>query len=188
MERDWKMKIWTKDRSNNVHTQRTPLRHRATLHRTTRITLASLLFGRYACLLCFLRPLISRRGLLATSWRRCFGRLLSRCGAAGFDCTTPGPIGAFIFFDRWTIDGMLFRTMVWPPCVVDGLLALQAPNFPDSLNERDVTAELRALRRFGVQLGRGLRSLGSVVWKLLTRSTRFTLMRLWEKRTESKMK
>ena len=41
MERDWKMKNWTKDRSNNVHTQRTPLRHRATLHRTTRITLAS---------------------------------------------------------------------------------------------------------------------------------------------------
>ena len=47
--------------------------------------------------------------------------------------------------------------MVRPTCVVDGLLALQAPNFPDSLNERDVTAELRALRRFGVQLGRGLR-------------------------------
>ena len=42
------MKIWTNERSNNVHTQRTPLEHRATLHRTTRITLASLLFGRYA--------------------------------------------------------------------------------------------------------------------------------------------
>ena len=27
------MKIWTNDRSNNVHTQRTPLEHRATLHR-----------------------------------------------------------------------------------------------------------------------------------------------------------
>ena len=72
------MKIWTTDRSNNVHTQRTPLQYRATLHRTTRITLASLLFGRYACLLCFLRPLISRKGLLATSWRRSFGLLL--CG------------------------------------------------------------------------------------------------------------
>ena len=43
------MKIWTTDRSNNVHTQRTSLQYRATLHRTTRITLASLLFGRYAC-------------------------------------------------------------------------------------------------------------------------------------------
>ena len=75
---------------------------------------------------------------------------------------TPGPIGAFIFCDRLTIDGMLLRAMVGPTGVVDGLLALQAPNFPDSLNERDVTAELRALRRFGVQLGRGLRSLGSV--------------------------
>ena len=73
MGKDWKMKIWTTDRSNNVYTQRTPLQYRATLHRTTRITLASLLFGRYACLLCFLRPLISRRGLLATSWRRSFG-------------------------------------------------------------------------------------------------------------------
>ena len=104
------MKIWTNDRSNNVHTQRTPLQHRATLHRTTRTTLASLLFGRYACLLCFLRPLISRSGRLATSWRRSFGLLLSRCGAAGSGCTTPGPIGAFIFFDRWTIDGMLTRS------------------------------------------------------------------------------
>ena len=94
------MKIWTTDRSNNVHTQRTPLQYRATLHRTTRITLASLLFGRYACLLCFLRPLISRKGLLATSWRRSFGLLLSRCGAAGSGCMTLGPIGASIFFDR----------------------------------------------------------------------------------------
>ena len=108
------MKIWTNDRSNNVHTQRTPLQHRATLHRTTRITLASLLFGRYACLLCFLRPLISRKGLLATSWRRSFGLLLSRCGAAGSGCMTLGPIGAFIFCDRLTIDGMLLRAMVGP--------------------------------------------------------------------------
>ena len=40
MERDWKwkLKIWTKDRSNNVHTQRTPFGHRATLHRKTRTT------------------------------------------------------------------------------------------------------------------------------------------------------
>ena len=94
------MKIWTNNRSNNVHTQRTPLRHRATLHRTTRTILASLLFGRYACLLCFLRPLISRRGLLATSWRRSFGLLLSRCGAAGSGCMTHGTIGAFILCDR----------------------------------------------------------------------------------------
>ena len=94
------MKIWTNDRSNNVHTQRTPLQHRATLHRTTRTTLTSLLFGRYACLLCF--PLFSRKGLLATSWRCSFGLLLSRCGASGSGCMTPGPIGAFIFCDRFT--------------------------------------------------------------------------------------
>ena len=58
---------------------------------------------------------------------------------------------------------MLLRAMVGPTGVVDGLLALQAPNLLDSLNKGDVTAELRASRRFGVQLG-----------QLLTRSTRFT--------------
>ena len=156
------MKIWTNNRSNNVHTQRTPLQYRATLHRTTRITLASLLFGRYACLLCFLRPLISRRGLLATSWRRSFGLLLSRCGAAGSGCLTLGPIGAFIFCDRLTIYRMLLHAMVRPTCVVDGLLALQTPNLLDSFNKGDITAELRAFRRFGVQLGRGLRGFGSI--------------------------
>ena len=148
------MKIWTNNRSNNVHTQRTPLQYRATLHRTTRITLASLLFGRYACLLCFLRPLISRKGLLATSWRRSFGLLFSRCGAAGSGCMTLGPIGASIFCDHLTIDGMLLRAMVGPTGVVDRLLALQTPNLLDSLNKGDVTAELWALRRFGVRLGR----------------------------------
>ena len=143
------MKIWTNDRSNNVHTQRTPLRHRATLHRTTRITLASLLFGRYACLLCFLRPLISRKGLLATSWRRSFGLLLSRCGAAGSGCMTLGPIGASIFCDRLTIDGMLLRAMVGPTGVDDGLLALQTPNLLDSLNKGDVTlAEIYTIHTF----------------------------------------
>ena len=55
------MKIWTNNRSNNVHTQRTPRQYRATLHRTTRITLASLLFGRYACLLCTQGRLAARR-------------------------------------------------------------------------------------------------------------------------------
>ena len=84
MERNWKMKIWTSERSNNVHTQRNPLEQRATLHHAPRTTLASLFFGRYACLLGFLRPLIFRRGLLVTSWRRTFGLPLSRCGAAGW--------------------------------------------------------------------------------------------------------
>ena len=28
------MKIWTNNRSNNVHTQKAPLQYRATLHRT----------------------------------------------------------------------------------------------------------------------------------------------------------
>ena len=156
------MKIWTNDRSNNVHTQKAPLQYRATLHRTTRTILASLLFGRYACLLCFLRSLISRKGLLATSWRRSFGLLLSRCGAAGSGCMTLGPIGASIFCDHLTIDGMLLRAMVGPTGVVDGLLALQTPNLLDSLNKGDVTAELRASRRFGVQLGQGLRGFGSI--------------------------
>jgi hypothetical protein len=36
------MKIWTNNRSNNVHTQKAPLQYRATLHRTTRTILASL--------------------------------------------------------------------------------------------------------------------------------------------------
>jgi hypothetical protein len=38
-----KMKIWTSERSNHVHTQRTSLEYRATLHRATKIALASLL-------------------------------------------------------------------------------------------------------------------------------------------------
>ena len=65
----------------NVLTQRTSLEYRATLNRATRTTLTSPSFGRYTCLLCFLRPLITRRGLLATSWRRSFDLLLSlrRC-------------------------------------------------------------------------------------------------------------
>ena len=62
------MKIWTNDRSNNVHTQKAPLQHRATIHCATRTTLASLCFGCYPCLLYFLYPLISRRGLFAT-WK-----------------------------------------------------------------------------------------------------------------------
>ena len=162
------MKIWTNDRSNNVHTQKAPLQYRATLHRTTRTTLASLLFGRYACLLCFLRPLISRKGLLATSWRRSFGLLLSRCGAAGSGCMTRGPIGASIFCDRLTIDGMLLRAMVGPTGVVFVLLALQTPNLLDSFNKGDVTAERRASRRFGVQL----KALDEIynIYKLLHRS------------------
>ena len=88
------MKIWTSERSNNVHTQRNPLEQCAILHHAPRTTLASLFFGRYACLLGFLRPLIFRRGLLATSWRRTFGLPLSRCGATGSGCSTLGPIGA----------------------------------------------------------------------------------------------
>ena len=38
MERNWKMKMWTSGPSNNVHTQRTPLQYRVTLHRATRTT------------------------------------------------------------------------------------------------------------------------------------------------------
>ena len=37
------MKMWTSERSNNVHTQRNPLEQRATLHHAPRTTLASLL-------------------------------------------------------------------------------------------------------------------------------------------------
>ena len=59
-----------------VHTQRIPLRYRATIHCTTRTALASLSFGRYSCLLGFLWPLISRSSLLAVSWRRRFGLFL----------------------------------------------------------------------------------------------------------------
>ena len=51
--------------------------------------------------------------------------------------------------------------MVRPTCVVLKLLALQAPNLLYSLDKGDVAAELRAFRRFGVQLGRGLRGFGS---------------------------
>ena len=54
-----------------VHTQRTPIEYRATIHCTTGPALASLSFGRYSCLLGFLCPLISRSSL-ATSWRRRF--------------------------------------------------------------------------------------------------------------------
>ena len=39
--------------------------------------LASHHFGCYSCLLGFLRPLLSRRSLLATSWRRSFGLFLA---------------------------------------------------------------------------------------------------------------
>ena len=67
------MKIWTSERSNNVHTQRNPLEQCAILHHAPRITLASLFFGRYACLLGFLRPLIFKRVL----WRRPGAALLA---------------------------------------------------------------------------------------------------------------
>ena len=38
--------------TRNIHTQRTPFEYRATIHCATRITLASLPFGCYSCLLC----------------------------------------------------------------------------------------------------------------------------------------
>ena len=63
--------------ANEVHTQRTLLEYHATIHCATRTTLASLFFGCYFCLFCNLRPLISRRALLATSWRFPFGLFLS---------------------------------------------------------------------------------------------------------------
>merc|ERR1719299_56982 len=53
--------------------QRTLLEYRTTIHCATRATLVSLLFGCYPCILCILCPLISRKGLFATSWRRVFG-------------------------------------------------------------------------------------------------------------------
>ena len=107
------MKIWTSERSNNVHTQRNPLEQCAILHHAPRTTLASLFFGRYACLLGFLRPLIFRRGLLATSWRRTFGLPLPRCGATGSGCSTLWPIGAFIFFDRWTALDLIYKIYIF---------------------------------------------------------------------------
>ena len=87
MEINWKMKIGQVYVAYNVHTQRTPVKYRATLHRATRTTLASLLLGCYSCLLCFLRPLITRRGLLATSWRRSFDLLVGKLSPRSTQCT-----------------------------------------------------------------------------------------------------
>ena len=44
--------------AQEVHTQRSLLDYRTTLHCATRTTLASLFFGCYSCLLCILCPLI----------------------------------------------------------------------------------------------------------------------------------
>ena len=89
-----------------IHTRRTLLEYRATIHYATRITLASLSFGCYSCLLLFLCPLISWRGLFAASWRRTFGLFLSVAILVlllrWYNITDPGavmsgPIGVIIF-------------------------------------------------------------------------------------------
>ena len=72
-----KWKYWPINVAYKVHTQRTLLEYRATIHYATGITLASLSFGCYSRLLLFLCPLISWRGLFAASWRRLFGLFLS---------------------------------------------------------------------------------------------------------------
>ena len=104
--KDWKMKTLTLNVAYKIHTQRTLLEYRATIHYATRITLAPLLFWCYSCLLRFLCPQISWRGLFAASWRRTFGLFLSVAILVlllrWYNITDPGavmsgPIGVIIF-------------------------------------------------------------------------------------------